>query len=66
MDEIFSADEDVQRGKKLAEQLWWSLAKRILKIAGELYGWDENQWRNAQEQFLRPNDYFVQIKMPEG
>lgn len=65
MEEIFSCDEDIQRGKKLAEQLWWSLAKRILRIAGEIYGWDENQWRDAQELFLRPNDYSVIVSIPE-
>lgn len=65
MEEIFSTDEDIQRGKKLAEQLWWSLAKRILRIAGEIYGWDENQWRDAQELFLRPNDYSVIVSIPE-
>ena len=47
------------RGKQLVEQLWWSLAKRIVRIAGDMYKWDDDQWRQATELFLRPNDYKV-------
>jgi len=51
----------VQKGKAFAELLWWSLAKRIVKLAGEHYKWDEEQWREASEIFLRPNDYKVVV-----
>ncbi len=53
----------VRRGLQLVEQLWWQLAKQIVKTAGELYGWDEDQWRDMQELFLRPNDYKVVLKL---
>jgi hypothetical protein len=52
-------DPRVLRGKQLIEQLWWTLAKRILRTAGDLYKWDDDQWRQATELFLRPNDYKV-------
>lgn len=52
-------DERVKKGKKLAEMIWWSLAKRIVLLAGEMYGWDDERWRDATELFLRPSDYKV-------
>lgn len=52
-------DERMTKGIELAEQVWWSLAKRIIFLAGNLYKWDEEQWRTANEKFLRPNDYKV-------
>jgi hypothetical protein len=53
----------VRSGLQLVEQLWWQLAKQIVKKAGELYKWDEEQWRDMQELFLRPNDYKVVLKL---
>lgn len=55
----------VRRGIQLVEQLWWQLAKQIIKKAGEIYKWDDEQWRNMQELFLRPNDYKVVLKLEE-
>lgn len=55
----------VRRGLQLVEQLWWQIAKQIVKTAGELYGWDDEQWRDMQELFLRPNDYKVVLKLDE-
>jgi hypothetical protein len=55
----FPIDPRVTRGSKLVEMIWWSLAKRIVTIAGEMYGWDEEQWREVTSSFLRPNDYTV-------
>lgn len=52
-------DPRVAKGAKLAEMLWWSIAKRILKIAGDTYGWNDQQWQTAQELFLRSGDYRV-------
>ena len=46
----------------MAEQIWWSLAKRIVFLAGNLYNWDHEQWRDANDFFLRPNDYRVVVK----
>lgn len=54
-----SPDPRILRGNQLVEQLWWTLAKRIVRIAGELYKWDDEKWRQATEIFLRPNDYKV-------
>ena len=54
-------DPRIQKGKQLAELLWWSLAKRIVKLAGEHFHWDDEQWREASEIFLRPNDYKVVV-----
>ena len=51
--------QEQERGIQFAEQIWWSLAKRIVFLAGNLYKWDEVQWRRANELFLRPNDYRV-------
>jgi len=55
-------DQRVTRGIKMAEQIWWSLAKRIVFLAGNLYNWDHEQWRDANDFFLRPNDYRVVVK----
>ena len=55
----------VRRGLQFVEQLWWQIAKQIVKTAGEMYGWDDEQWRDMQELFLRPNDYKVIIKLED-
>jgi len=55
-------DENEQRvadGTQFVELLWWTLAKRIIGIAGDLYKWDTDAWERAQEIFLRSNDYQV-------
>jgi hypothetical protein len=52
-------DDRIQLGTTLAEQIWWSFAKRIVFLAGNLYNWDDDEWRIANEKFLRPNDYKV-------
>jgi hypothetical protein len=52
-------DPRVAKGKKLAELMWWSLAKRIVSLAGEEYKWTDEQWEQVGLVFLRPNDYFV-------
>jgi hypothetical protein len=52
-------DDRITNGVELAEQIWWSLAKKIVFLAGTLYKWDDEQWRDANEKFLRPNDYKV-------
>lgn len=57
MDQV--EDARVKKGIMLAEQMWWALAKRIVFLAGELYKWDDAQWRDANDFFLRPNDYKV-------
>jgi len=49
----------IQLGKEFAERIWWTLAKSIVKKAGELYNWTDEQWNDANEMFLRPNDYKV-------
>ena len=54
-------DENVKKGIVLAEQVWWSLAKRIVFLAGNLYKWDEEQWQEANEKFLKPSHYKVVI-----
>lgn len=54
-------DERMTKGIELAEQVWWSLAKRIVFLAGNLYKWDDDAWRIANEKFLRPNDYKVVV-----
>ncbi len=55
-------EERITKGVTLAEQVWWSLAKKIVFLAGTHYKWDEEQWREANDKFLRPNDYKVIIK----
>ncbi len=52
-------DDHMEKGIQFTEQIWWSLAKRIVFLAGNLYKWDDAQWRDANEIFLRPNDYKV-------
>jgi hypothetical protein len=52
-------EKRIAEGRQFAEFIWWSLAKRIVLIAGDLYKWDESQWESAQELFLRSNDYKV-------
>jgi len=53
----------ILKGKLLAEMVWWSLAKRIVKIAGEHYKWNDDQWKETTELFLRPNDYKAVVLM---
>jgi hypothetical protein len=48
-------------GKQFAETIWWKLAKRIVEIAGELYGWDNDTWEEMQDIFLRPSNYGVEV-----
>jgi len=52
----------LQEGAAFAELIWWTLAKSIVKMAGELYEWDTDQWTTANELFLRPNDYKVILR----
>jgi len=54
-------DERMTEGKRIAELIWWSLAKHIVREAGELYKWDDAEWHKIQEIFLRNNDYTVVI-----
>jgi hypothetical protein len=54
---------EVLKGKLLAEQLWWRLAKRIVEIAGNHYKWDDARWNAIAEVFLRPNDYQVTVEL---
>ena len=54
-------DENVKKGIEFAEQVWWSLAKRIVFLAGNLYEWTDDQWQEANEKFLLPSDYKVVI-----
>lgn len=56
-------DLRIAKGKKLVEHLWWSLAKKIVLLAGNHYKWDDEQWKTAQELFLRPNDYKVIVEL---
>jgi hypothetical protein len=51
----------VYKGREFAERFWFSLAKRILKIAGEHYKWDEQTWDENINLFLRSSDYSVII-----
>ena len=53
-------DIRIKKGKYLAELMWWSLAKRIVRIASEHYKWDDDHLRDISEIFLRPNDYKVE------
>ena len=45
----------------LAEMIWWTLAKNIVRHAGELYKWTDEDWTRAQDIFLRNNDYKVVV-----
>lgn len=49
----------IKDGISLAEHIWWTLAKSIVKKAGELYKWNDEEWTHMQETFLRNNDYKV-------
>lgn len=51
----------MNEGIKLAEMIWWSLAKKIVLHAGELYAWSDEDWVKVQEIFLRNNDYKVVV-----
>ncbi len=55
-------DPRIEKGKKLVEFLWFRLAKKIVKIAGETYGWNEEAWEESQRIYLRPSDYKVIVK----
>lgn len=51
----------IERGQQFVEQLWWQLAKEIVKKAGVYYKWTDEEWQAATELFLRPNDYTVAV-----
>ena len=55
-------EKRIAEGIKIAEFMWWTLAKRIVGIAGDLYKWDESRWEVVKEKFLRSNDYVVIAK----
>ena len=55
--------DHMKKGIEFTEQIWWSLAKRIVFLAGNLYKWDDERWREANELFLRPNDYTVKYRI---
>jgi len=55
-------EKRIAEGIKIAEFMWWTLAKRIVGIAGDLYKWDESRWEVVKEKFLRSNDYVVVAK----
>jgi hypothetical protein len=57
----FESDPSVRRGLEFAELVWWTLAKRIVNVLGQHLKWDEDQWREAQDKFLKPNTYKAQI-----
>ena len=63
--ETLEGDQRVQHGLQFIEKLWWQLAKKIILAAGELYEWNEEEWKDMQELFLRPNDYKVILKLDE-
>jgi len=52
----------IEKGQKFIEWIWYRLARRIVHIAGTHYGWNNEQWEDAQRQFLRPNDYKVILR----
>ena len=56
-----SMDARVKKGKEFMEFLWWSYAKRIVRLAGEHFQWTDEQWREASERFLKPTDYTVSV-----
>ena len=54
-------DPRIAKGKDLVEMMWWSLAKRIMRMAADHYKWDDEQLKDATELFLRPGDYRVNV-----
>jgi len=52
-------DPRVEKGKELAEMIWWSLAKRIVLLASEHYKWDDDQLSEITDIFLKPSDYTI-------
>ena len=58
---ITAVNTNVDKGREFAERFWFSLAKRILKIAGEHYKWDDVVWEENINIFLRSSDYRVDI-----
>ena len=55
-------EQRMQKGKRFLEHIWWMLAKRIVRIAGDHYEWTEEEWLSAMDLFLRPGDYTVVTK----
>jgi hypothetical protein len=52
-------EQRIQEGLALAEHIWWTLAKSIVKKAGELYKWTDEEWATAQELFGTPNPQYL-------
>ena len=55
-------EKRVEKGKVFLEHIWRALASRIVKLAGEHYKWNEEEWREAIDLYCRPGDYKVVIK----
>ena len=53
--------KSLEKGILFAERVWFSLARRIVQIAGEHYKWTDEEWTEISNLFLRPNDYTVQV-----
>ncbi len=51
--------KSLEKGVHFAEQFWFSLARRIVQIAGAHYKWTDEEWTEMMNLFLRPNDYKV-------
>jgi hypothetical protein len=48
-----------KEGLEMIESMWYSVAVKIVKLAIEVYGLDEEQAKALKEVFLKPNVYTV-------
>lgn len=55
-------DPRVEEGIEILQNIWYSVAIKIINLAIEVYNLDDSQAAALKEIYLRPNDYIVQIR----
>lgn len=55
-------DPRVEEGIEILQNIWYSVAIKIVNLAIEVYNLDDSQASALKEIYLRPNDYIVQIR----
>jgi hypothetical protein len=51
----------LQEGKFFLETYWYRVAEKVVEMAIEVYGLDEERAEALRKVILRPNDFEVQL-----
>ncbi len=55
-------NNEVEEGIQLLESMWYVTAVKIVEMAIQVYGLNQEQANALKDIFLRQNDYFVVLK----